>query len=149
MDTVISEKVKKIVECLSSNTYSEAQCKAQILEWGTPLIEEREGYSRFVWVTHFFFAGKEVENVVIYEPHITFNPERALMERFEGTSIFWKTTLVPYDFKLRYGFIVNDSLEPSCTARANSAILDPNNSEWTKEENGQMLSVIQIPIKEI
>lgn len=107
MITVSSEVVGGLIEALQGGRIDLTTFERQILELGTPIIEEREGYSRFVWVTHVFDAQRPVSNVVLYEEGVAYNPERAVMDPIEGTNFFWKTTIVPYNHQLHYGFIVD------------------------------------------
>ncbi len=145
MITVVSEKVQELIEGVENGKFTEAYCLDVIKSGTLPIIEEREGYSKYVWVTHFYIGEAHIENVVLYEPHIAFNPERAIMDRIEGTKIFWKTTLVPYDFKLKYAFSVNDSLLPTCAQRTKQLLIDPLNPLNTEVEN-LLLSWAQTPI---
>lgn len=146
MITVASEILEKMISELESGTWTSDQCVAALKDLGTPIIEEREGYSRFVWVTHVYLPETPVENVVVYEKAVEFNPERAIMNRIEGTNIFWKTTIVPYDVVVEYGFSVNDSLDPQCSVRAQRLLLDPLN-KFDGVQSALGLSAVKTPSK--
>lgn len=146
MITVASEILEKMISELESGAWTSDQCVTTLKDLGTPIIEEREGYSRFVWVTHVYVPETPVENVVVYERNVEFNPERAIMNRIEGTNIFWKTTIVPYDVVVEYGFSVNDSFDPQCVERTQRLLRDPFN-KLDGAQGAYGLSAVKTPAK--
>lgn len=125
MTPVNSEVILKFESELEQGLVDEATCIAWLKDHGTPLMELREGYEKYLWVTHFYVAPEGVDNVVVYEPHVDFNVERAQMQRIAKSSIFAKTTLVPFNFDLQYAFSVNDTLVLDPFTRGEVVTLGP------------------------
>lgn len=146
MDIVISYKIRALEEALKEDSKAAEAFKRKIIESGTPIIEEVEGYNRFVWVTHLYFSQEDHSNIVVHEDHIAFNYERAELTRISGTDIWYKTTIVPYGQTVNYGFVIDDSLKVTCTDRLGKVVLDPNNKETAVVE-GTLLSVVKVPQK--
>jgi hypothetical protein len=147
---VVSSKIKEIEALLLQEPLALEAAIEALRTVGTPLIEEVSGYSRFLWVTHFYYANQPVEHVAVYESHIPFNEERALLEPIAGTSLYAKTTIVPYNQVVHYGFSINDSLQAVCDQRMKQLVLDPFNPFQEEQTfDGLTLSVFQTPDKRI
>jgi hypothetical protein len=143
MDIVVSYKIRTLEDELKTSPQAADLFIQKYMREGTPIIEEVEGYNRFVWVTHLYFSDEKFENIVVYEDHIKFNYERAEFSHVEGTNIWYKTTIVPYGQTVNYGFVKNDSLLAECGDRLGKIFLDPLNTK-VEEVNGLKLSQIVV-----
>lgn len=147
MDTVESYRIRELQAAIRVNPEAHHDFLIALKKEGTPIIEEVEGYKRFVWVTHVYLANQPLENVAVYETHLPFNEERATLNPIEGTNLWYKTTIVPYGTRVHYGFSVNDSLRPECEKRVTQLQTDPLNLNPVLEVNGLMLSQATTPVK--
>lgn len=147
MTPVVSERIHALEKSLTENPDALMDLLDEIKAQGTPLVEVIPGYNRFVWVTHFYYTNQEIDNVVVYETHMPFNEERAVLEPIADTGLYAKTTIVPFDQRVYYGFSINDSLEVNCSKRQGQIISDPFNHFADEMVADLVLSMVQTPQK--
>lgn len=147
MTPVVSERIHALEKTLTENPNLLPDLLDELKAQGTPLVEVIPGYNRFVWVTHFYYTEAPIDNVVVYETHMPFNDERAKLESIANTGLYAKTTIVPFDHKVYYGFSVNDSLEVVCPKRQHKIISDPFNHFADETVSDLVLSMVQTPQK--
>lgn len=99
----------------------------EIEETGAPLIEKIEGDGKNILITFLYVGDKDTKNVGIYGAFPSYRITENLMEKIDGTDLWYKTYMARNDIKFKYSFSVNDALDDDYKKRNKNLILDPLN----------------------
>lgn len=126
MNKLISPKMSKLVKEIESDNYNAAnEFWTSIEMYGTPLIEEISNDRNNVLVTFLYKDNNAQENVLIFGSVPGYSYLDNLMDKLQGTDIWFKTYMVRNDVKFKYKFLPN--YQPDIRNVYKNSITDPLN----------------------
>lgn len=153
-ERIESPKIIKLTEDIKRGHYDSIEkFYKEIINKGTPIVEDIKGDSNNVLVTFVYKADNEIKNVIAYGFGVGFDCNETQFTRLLDTDIWFKTYKMRNDIEFPYWLSVNDTLDKFCKDRGGNLILDPLNpkkyvlkaDEENPESKDYPMSLVQLP----
>lgn len=94
---------------------------------GAPIIEEVDGVLDYSLISFIYIGNDKTTNVLIYGGVPGYRYSENIMDKIEGTNIFYKTYKVRNDIKFKYNFSLNYEGDNDYKKIKENSIIDPLN----------------------
>ena len=94
---------------------------------GAPIIEEIDGVLDYSLISFIYIGNDKTTNVLIYGGVPGYRYSENIMDKIEGTNIFYKTYKVRNDIKFKYNFSLNYEGDNDYKKIKGNSIIDPLN----------------------
>lgn len=120
---------------------------------GAPIIEEVDGVLDYSLVSFIYIGNDKTTNVLIYGGVPGYRYSENIMDKIEGTNIFYKTYRVRNDIKFKYNFSLNYKGDNDYKKIKENSIIDPLNpnkvilckDDEYKDDEDSISSFVKLP----